>query len=220
MHISSRLDDKQLDELGIIHTGMSNEKLLNSFRDIRNKLLRMSDYNNFVCLVTAVSENDDTALLTLNLATVFAFDKARSALVIDCSPEPNLIDKMIDADDCIGLIDFIEADFDDTSSLLNNIGIDRVRVIPNGVVTNTRTEILESTRMRELIIELKCRYDDRFIFVNAPNLALSSEVQVLANISDMVVFEITAGTVSKDEISEAVEMIGPEKVAGILFREF
>ena len=220
MQEASRLDDKHLDELGIIHTGMSDEKLLNSFRDIRNKLLRMSDYENFVCLVTGIHEGDDTALLTLNLATVFAFDKARSALVIDCSPVNNLIDKMIDSEEYIGLIDFIEADFDDTASLLNNVGIDRVKVIPNGVTINTRTEILESTRMRELIIELKCRYNDRFIFINAPNLSMSSEVQVLANISDMVIFEITAGTVSKDDISEAVEMIGVEKVAGVLFREF
>jgi protein-tyrosine kinase len=219
MGAAAQLSEDKMDELGIIHTGTKDQKLLNSFRDIRNKLLRLSDYENFICLVTSLHAGDETGLLSLNLATVFAFDKSRSALVVDCSADRNILDDVIGDTDYVGLIDFIESDFDDTSILLNEVGIDRVRVVPNGKVANTRTEILESTRMRELVLELKSRYADRFIFVNAPNLSVSSEVQVLANISDMVLLEISAGTVSLAQISEAVEMIGTDKVAGVLFRD-
>jgi Mrp family chromosome partitioning ATPase len=216
----TQLSHARMNELGVIHTGMSDQKLLNSFRDIRNKLLRLSDYENFVCLVTSLHSGDETGLLSLNLATVFAFDKSRSALVVDCSAGSNILDHVIGDSEYVGLIDFIEADFDDTSVLLNEVGVDRVRVIANGKLANTRTEILESTRMRELILELKGRYPDRFIFINAPNLSISSEVQVLANISDMVLLEVSAGTVSQAQIKEAVEMIGADKVAGVLFREY
>jgi protein-tyrosine kinase len=219
MGAAAQLSEDKMDELGIIHTGTKDQKLLNSFRDIRNKLLRLSDYENFICLVTSLHAGDETGLLSLNLATVFAFDKSRSALVVDCSADRNILDDVIGDTDYVGLIDFIESDFDDTSILLNEVGIDRVRVVPNGKVANTRTDILESTRMRELVLELKSRYADRFIFVNAPNLSVSSEVQVLANISDMVLLEISAGTVSLAQISEAVEMIGTDKVAGVLFRD-
>lgn len=219
MGAAAQLTEEKMDDLGIIHTGTKDQKLLNSFRDVRNKLLRLSDYGNFICLVTSLHAGDETGLLSLNLATVFAFDKSRSALVVDCSADANILDEVIGDTDYVGLIDFIESDFDDTSILLNEVGIDRVRVVANGKVANTRTEILESTRMRELVLELKSRYADRFIFVNAPNLSVSSEVQVLANISDMVLLEISAGTVSMAQITEAVEMIGTDKVAGVLFRE-
>ncbi len=219
MPSSGKLSVNEYIRLGIIYPGMDDQGLLNSFRDVRNKLLKLSDYKNFVCLVTSLSPYDETSLLSLNLAAVFAFDRSRSALVVDCSAVMNVIDSLISVDEVIGLIDFIEMDYDNLDSLLYECRMERVRVIPAGRLTETRTETLESTRMRELIIELKQRYPDRFIFINAPNMAVSSEVQVLANISDMVLFEMSAGTVTSGQITEAIAMIGPEKVAGVLFRE-
>lgn len=208
-----------MDEMGLIHPGMEDQSILNSYRDIRNKLLKLSDYRNFVCLVTSLNSKDETSLQALNLAAVFAFDKARSALVVDCTTSSNVIDSILAVDDALGLIDFIESDYDDLGALVYECRLDRVRIIPAGNRSETRTETLESTRMREIIIELKNRYPDRFIFINAPSMVLSSEVQVLSNVSDMVIFEMTPGTVTADQVRDALEMIGPEKVAGILFQE-
>ena len=70
--------------------------------------------------------------------------------------------------------------------------------------------------MREIVTELKKRYPDRYIFINAPSMRLSSEVQVLANVSDHVVFQLDSGTVDELQVTEAVEMIGPKKVAGVV----
>ena len=70
--------------------------------------------------------------------------------------------------------------------------------------------------MREIVTELKKRYPDRYIFINAPSMRLSSEVQVLANVSDHVVFQLDTGTVDEQQVTEAVEMIGPKKVAGVV----
>ena len=219
MRSSEMLSLEEMSRLGIIHTGMDNQALLNAYRDIRNRLLKLADYKNFVCLVSSLSPRDETGLLSLNLAAVFAFDKHRSSIVVDCTGDSNVFDSLISTDESMGLIDFIEMDYDDMSALLYECKIDRIRVIPAGRMTETRTETLESTRMREVIIELKHRYPDRFIFINAPNMSVSSEVQVLANVSDMVLFELTPGSVTKSHIVDAVEMIGPEKVAGVLFRE-
>ena len=219
MRSTEKLSEEEMDRLGIIHPGMGDQAMLNSYRDIRNKLLKLSNYSNFVCLVTSLSPEDETSLQALNLAAVFAFDKSRSAIVVDCTAAPNIIDTLITAEEAMGLIDFIEADYDDMGALLYECRLDRVRVIPAGRMTETRTETLESTRMREIIVELKLRYPDRFIFINAPNMSVSSEVQVLANISDMVVFEVTPSSVTIAQVKDAVEMIGPEKVAGVLFQD-
>ena len=70
--------------------------------------------------------------------------------------------------------------------------------------------------MREIVTELKKRYPDRYIFINAPSMRLSSEVQVLSNVSDHVVFQLDSGTVDEQQVTEAVDMIGTEKVAGVV----
>ena len=217
MQQHSQLSEQRRDELEIIYPGMADRHVLNIYRDLRNKLLRISDYENFVCLLSAIEPNGETSLLALNLAAVFAFDKSRSAIVVDCDTNHNTIDELVPDNGETGLIDFIENELDDVSLLIQESGIDRLRIIPSGSIIETRTESLESVRMREIALELKRRYPDRYIFINAPSMKLSSEVQILSNISDQVVFELNSGEVDESQISKAVQMIGPEKIAGIVF---
>ena len=49
-------------------------------------------------------------------------------------------------------------------------------------------------------------------------MQLSSEVQILANVCDLVLLELFAGTTSAAKVTESIEMIGAEKVAGIILR--
>ena len=149
---------------------MRDRHTLNIYRDLRNKLLRISDYQNFVCLLSSFSPDGDTAKLSMNLAAVFAFDKSRSSIVIDCDTNHSLIEKLSTLEGDNGLIDFIENDLDDISILIQESGIERLRIIPAGNVIETSTESLESIRMREIVTELKKRYPDRYIFINAPSM--------------------------------------------------
>ncbi len=50
-------------------------------------------------------------------------------------------------------------------------------------------------------------------------MSLSSEVLILSNISDMVIFEVLSSSVSKAQITDAIEMIGQDKIAGIVFQQ-
>lgn len=213
------LSDERLAELGIIYPSMDDAGLLNIYRDLRNKLLRLSSYENFVCLVSAIAPDDDTSLLSLNLGAVVAFDRSRSSLVIDCDAHHGIIDRLVEENDGMGLVDFIENDHEDVGLLICDSGIERLRIIGSGTLTETRTETLESARMRQIILELKSRYDDRFIFINAPSMRLSSEVQILANVCDMVLFQLTAGTATEQQVADAIEATGAERVAGIVMRD-
>ncbi len=220
MHSTTQLSEEKKDELRIIYPGTKNHNILNIYRDLRNKLLRLAEYENFVCLVSSIDDDGETSTLALNLAAVFAFDKSRSSLVIDCDTNWSILDELCATQDELGLIEFVENDQDDISVLIHDSGIDRLRIVPSGRVTETRTEALESLRMREIVMELKKRYPDRYIFVNAPSMKLSSEVQILSNVSDMVIFEVDAGTVTEAQVADAVEMIGSERVAGIVFSDY
>ena len=213
------LTEAQRDAFGIIHPGSGKQETLNVYREVRSRLLRLSKRKNFVCLVSAIGQEGETSLLSLNLATVFALDALRSAIVIDCDPGANILDELTADLGEHALIDFIEQEVDDPALLLKESGIERVRIVPSGRMTYTRTEALESSRMREVVQHLKERFADRYIFVNGPCSDMSSDLQTLASISDMVLFEVAARTVLPSDVSQAIELIGPDKVAGILFRE-
>ena len=213
------LSEQRKNKLRIIYPGMKNRDLLNIYRDLRNKLFQIADHKNFICVVSAIADNGDTSLLAMNMAAVLAFERTRSALVIDCDTNWGILDEICAKKDGIGLIDFIESDMDDISLLIHESGINRVQIVPSGEATDTRTEAFESARMREIVLKLKKQYSDRVIVINAPSMRLSSEVQILANLSDMLIFEIESSSVTKEKITESIEMIGLDKVAGVILRE-
>jgi len=157
MNSSGRVPNERLHELGIIYSAMEDSKLLNAYRDLRGKLLRLSNGQNFVCLVCALAPSDESSLLATNLASVIAFDASRSSIVVDCDTQYNVLDDLISGLNPVGLTEFIEHDMDDVASLINDSGIDRMRIIACGEVAHTRTETLESLKMREVILELKGR---------------------------------------------------------------
>lgn len=219
MKTEHRLSESELDELGIIYPGMSDRGVLNAYRELRGKLFRLSDNKNFVCLTSSLAPKGDSSACAINLGAVFAFDRARSAIVIDCDARENLFDKLLPDTENRGLIDFIENEDEDLSSLIRESGVPRLRIIPSGALSETSAEMFESRRMKEIISEIKNRYPDRFVFVNAPNMNLASEVQSLAAISDMTLFDVPYASVLEEDVRDAIETIGEDKVAGIIFSQ-
>ncbi len=216
MKAEHRLSEQELDELGVIYPAMRDRTTLNAFRELRGKLMRMTGQQNFTCTISSVSPTGDTSRLAINLGAVFAFDRSRTAIVVDCDSGYNLFDAIVPTADK-GLIDFIENEHDDLSVLIHESGMPRLRIVPSGELSDTRAECFESDRMKEIMTEIKYRYPDRFIIINAPNMNLSSEVQSLANISDMVIFEVPYASVIEQDVKDAIQFIGQEKVAGVVF---
>ena len=207
----------EMDRLGIVYPGVAEIERLNVFRELRGKLLRLADSQNFVCLVASLDPTGDSGSLAVNLGAVFAFDPSKSAIVIDCDTNHTLIDELLTPGSDSGLIQYIEMGGKSAADLFVETGITRLRLIPSGFDSETRVEAFESSYMMDLVRELKLRYPDRFIFINAPNISASSEIQVLTNICDWIVFEVPYDRVSSGGIADALEVVGQDKVAGVVF---
>jgi Mrp family chromosome partitioning ATPase len=71
--------------------------------------------------------------------------------------------------------------------------------------------------MKDLVAEIRSRYDDRMIILNAPPIHACADATILAEQSDYVVLSVPYGRVTKAEIADAVRAIGPAKIAGVVF---
>ena len=75
------LDQKTLEEKKIIGPGTTQKEFLNTFREIRTKLVQLSNKKNFVAMVNSVVDGGGASFTALNLAAVFALDKSKTALL-------------------------------------------------------------------------------------------------------------------------------------------
>ena len=207
----------EMDALKIIHAKTRDRKALNAFRDLRTTLLQASEGKNFVCLVSSLCDRGGASHVTANLAAVFALDQAKAALIIDGNLYDPSVDRLLKSEVSTGLTDFLSNPSLRVEDIIYASGIPRVRVIPVGENCDGGAEYFASSRMRVFMSDIKGRYSDRFVFVDAPPLATSSEAKILAEQCDMVILTVPYGGVTQAQVVEGIEAVGKEKLAGLVF---
>jgi protein-tyrosine kinase len=207
----------ELYEKKIVFTGMRQRDVLNAFREVRIKLLGRHHSDNMVVLVSSVAIDAPSSYFSFNLAATFALDQHKTALFVDCNPYNSDVDKYITAEIGAGLSSYLT---DYTVPLKNIIypsGVERLRVIPSGGASESAAEFFNSKRMEVLVAEIKSRYPDRFIVLDAPCIQQSTEARILAKYCDHALLVVPFGKVVTDEVLSAVDAVGKEKFAGLVF---
>ncbi|MET0330845.1 MAG: polysaccharide biosynthesis protein [Dyella sp.] len=210
----------QLEQRRIIHREDSVREQSDAFRGIRTRLLGLADQQNFVTLVVAVSPGSGASFVARNLAAAFAFDEAKTSLLVDCNTRYPNLHKALGVDPASGgLIDFLEDPSIGVESVLYRTGIPRLRLIPAGKTRENSDEYFLSFRMRTLIDSLRSRYADRYIFLDGPAIKGSPDARILSDLADFVVVVAGYGRDTPAAISQAVANFEPNKLAGVVFNQ-
>jgi protein-tyrosine kinase len=207
----------ELYEKKVIFTGMRQRELLNAFREVRIRLLERSKSDNMVVLVSSVSTHGGSSFVGFNLAATFALDQHKTALYVDCNPYSSAAEKYVTEEVEEGLTQYLT---DYTVPLKNIIypsGIERLRVIPSGGSSESAAEFFNSKRMEVFVAEIKSRYPDRFIVLDAPSVQQSTEARILAKYCDHALLVVPYGSAVIDEVLAAVDAVGKDRFAGLVF---
>jgi Mrp family chromosome partitioning ATPase len=207
----------ELYEKKVIFAGMRQRELLNALREVKIKLLQKSKSDNIVVLVASVSSEGGSSFVGFNLAATFALDLHKTALYVDCNPYGSSADRYIVTPVELGLTQYLTDSNIQLKRIIYPSGVERLRVIPSGGSSESAAEFFSSKRMEVLVQEIKNRYPDRFIILDAPSIQQSTEARILAQYCDHAVLVVPFGKAVKDEILSAVDAVGKEKFAGLIF---
>lgn len=211
------LSSAELEDQKIVFPGMANGAVLNTFREIRTKLVQKAEKNNFVLMVSSVCHEGGGSFIALNMAAVFALDQTKTALLIDCNLYKPTANRLLGVEPDFGLTDYLVNPDLDIDDIIYASGINRLRVIPVGGHIEGGAEYFTSERMHQFIQSVKSRYPDRFIIIDAPPVGLSAEGRILAELSDYLVLVVPYGKVTDQQIMSGVNAAGKDKVSGIIF---
>lgn len=213
------LENKKLAELKIIFSDMSDNKIANTYRDLRTKLVQKSKGRNFITMITSCTTGDDSSSTALNLATAFSFDESKTSLLIDCNLNAPKLGSLLNLKTEFGLIDYLESENIDINTVLHKTGIKRLRMIPAGAQRETSTEYFTSLRLRELMSDLLNRYSDRYIFIDSAPIIDSADTRILVELCDYVLLVVPYGKATRSRIKDAASSIGNEKLLGVVFSD-
>ena len=208
---------RDLDARGIIRHDMAARRQADVFRDLRTQLLALGRGRNFVTLVAPVSHGSGASLVATNLAAAFAFDASKTALLIDCNlRKPVLHERLGVRAENGGLTDFLESTTIGVERIIYPTGIRRLRLIPGGDRRESCGEFFSSYRMLGLIGNLRARYPDRYLILEAPAISSSPDARILSELADMVVIVAGHGVDSVAAVEDALSGLDPARVAGVV----
>lgn len=210
-------DTQRLDALKIVYPSMPNTELLNIFRELRTLLLKSQKGKNFICMVTAVGFGNGTSYVAKNLAAAFALDKAKTSLLIDANLYAPVLGELIVGEPEHGITDYLSQNNLNIGDIVYATGVPRLRVVPLGDNKEGAAEYFSSQKMNQFVEEVRTRYPDRYIFLDAPPITNSSESRILNEVADVVLLVVAHGQCTPAQIQAAVDMVGKDKLLGLVY---
>ena len=217
MELPTLWTQDELYEKKIVFTGMRQRDVLNAYREVRIRLLKRSHTDNIVVLVSSVVGLAEASDFSFNLAATFALDQHKTALFVDCNPYSSTADKYMVMDVECGLTQYLNDYTVPLKKIIYPSGVERLRVIPSGGSSESAADFFNSKRMEVFVAEIKARYPDRFIVLNAPSVQHSTEARILSRYCDHALLVVPFGMAVTDDVLAAVDAVGKEKFAGIVF---
>ncbi len=210
---------EQLRERKIIFSGMPDKEVMDAYRELRIQLRNRAGEGNFTVMYSSLGNTSGGLLTAFNLAAAFALDSHTSALLVDCDPHSDELAGLVSSPMRAGVTDFVSDRSMAIESILYPSGVARLSVIPAGTQASSAVELFSSVRMRQLMEELKTRYPDRCIVLNAPPFRENTEARILERFADQIVFGVPFGQVTGEVIADSVDAFGSDKFSGLIFQE-
>ena len=73
--------------------------------------------------------------------------------------------------------------------------------------------------MKDLIVDMKARYPERYVFFDVPPILSGADALVFAPLVDCILFVVEAGRTSMLDVNKALDMIPKEKVLGLVLNK-
>lgn len=212
----------QLEYLKIIHPQSDNRKLVDTFRELRTRLMGLRDNQNFTVMVTSVAPGGGGSFVAMNLAASIAFEDSKTSLLLDCNLRDPYVHKILQLaklDNGKGLTDFLANPTIGIESVVRPSGIPRMRMIPVGGKRESATEYFSSRTMHGFFNEVSRRYRDRYVIVDAPSIASSADAKILANLVDYIILVVPYGKISANQIASICHDVDQSKLIGTVLND-
>jgi protein-tyrosine kinase len=186
------------------------------FRKLRTYLLQLNIQGPpKTIMVTSAASGEGKTFVSANLAAGLARDLHAHALLVDCDLRVPSLANLFGFSSGLGLSDYLR-DSRKIADLLLKTQIEKLSVLPGGNVPENPTELIGSKKMEDLVLELKSRYNDRYVIFDSTPLLATSESEVLSKLVDGIIIVVKAGVTPRETVKQAISSLEKEKILGVV----
>ncbi len=186
------------------------------YRVLRTRILqRVGEGKGTLVMITSALPGEGKTLTAINLALTFSRSYGQTALLVDADLRQQRVHQVLGYESEVGLADY----------LLNGCampdlfvwpGIEKFTVISGGKTVGESSELIGSSGMKRVIAEMRDRYPERYVFIDAPPVLAGADALALAPLVDHVVMVVQAEKTSLVDVRKAIELLPADRFLGFV----
>ena len=192
---------------------------LDAYKVLRTQIRqRTKEQGMNTIMVTSVKPGEGKTVTAINLALTFAREYHQTVLLVDCDLKKQDIHRYLGFASDRGLIDYLEYDMP-LKDFIIWPGIEKLTLISGGRVVSDSSELLGSPKMKELLEDMKTRYNDRYVILDVPAVIDGADAMVFAPLVDGIIMVVEKGATSLSDVKKALELMPREKFLGFVLND-
>ncbi len=169
-------------------------------------------------MVTSPNKGNGKTVTCINMGLTFAQALNQTALIVDCDLKGQDIHRYLGIKTKQSLIDYFLDDVP-IKDLIIWPGVDKLNLISGDRTVDNATELLSSKMMINLIREMGNRYNDRYVFLDAPPILEQSEAISMAPFVDGILMVIESGRTTKTDLAQALSLLPRKNFLGFVLNK-
>jgi len=208
-----RLNPRHLEENRIVTVNKTDPRG-SAFDMLRTKILKTMSENGWRTIaITSPRADCGKTTVAINLAISIARQPSYTSLVVDCDLHQPKVGAYLGIPRQNSLVDCIEGRREVSDALVNP-GIPRFTVLANSKPIAHASELLCSDNVKELVVELRERYERRVVIFDLPPVLTSDDALAFLPQVDCALLVIGSGVTTKSDIDDSQRLLASTNVLG------
>ncbi len=189
------------------------------YRKLKTLILKMTrnEFRNTL-LVTSSVGGEGKSVTCANLAVILAREYGQTVLLVDADLRKPALQKYLGLKADFGLADCLN-DRLDLGKAIVKTGLPKLSFLSAGKQVVDPAELLSSSRMKELLTEMKNRYQDRYIIIDTPPTLLYAETLALSALVDGIIVVVKEGVASLQGVRDTLDVLKGASLLGIVYND-
>jgi Mrp family chromosome partitioning ATPase len=213
------LGAEELARLRIYHSTMRDNRIHTAFTNLRTHVIQRTGKSACSIVVSAVTHGGGASFVAMNLAAAFASDSSGSAILMDCNFAGRRFEQFGDNESIPGITDYIDGTASSLDQILTDVGIPRLRLLGGGTSRGTQREYFTRPRAQKLFMELRERYENNAVIIDAPPVLISANANIIAGYCDAVLLVVPYGKTTQQDVRVAARSVPAGKLLGSVFND-
>ena len=190
------------------------------YRLFKERLLAIqkADHSKNMFLITSPMRNEGKTHVACNLARSLAQELDHTVLLIDADMRSPSCHRMLGIPRPEGLSDCLTRGKKFWEVLIHT-GVGRLSFLSSGLPAPNTAELFASKLMRDLLMEIKQRYDDRIILIDTTPILPFAETRSLSRLVDGVILVVRENVTVKSHLEATMRLLKDSNFIGAVYND-